>query len=474
MAVAVATSRQPVERSLPFAGLVVLAIGSLDIGLEQSLVLPALPAVAREYEASLIATSWVATGYLLAAVVANPLLGRFGDVFGRRQMLLVALGAFAVGGLTCALAPSIELVIAGRVVQGAGAATGALTLGILRDAASPERLPRSIGIVVGGIAAGGAIGWVLSGLLVDNISTQAIFWFLSALSIVLIAGVLAFVPESPERKRVPIDVAGAVLLGSGLAALLLAISKGNVWHWSSALVLGLFALSAALLAGFALAESRVSHPLVDLTLVARRPFVNANVCVFTAGYASFVVMIVVPQIAATPKSSGYGFGYSTTKTGLLLMPMAVVAMAASWVAGRAVDRVGPRTLMGTGSAAGLAGYALAAAAHSDPAELSSFAAFVGITFGFTLNAIWAVVIRSASGDKASIAAGINGVVRMTGAAIATAAASAAIIGAGLAGPFPADAGFTRAFLTGAIVCAAGIIASLLLPGRSNRTPTSTA
>ena len=474
MAVAVAASRQPVERSLPLAGLVVLAIGSLDIGLEQSLVLPALPAIAREYQASLIATSWVATGYLLAAVVANPLLGRLGDVFGRRQILLVALGAFAVGGLSCALAPSIELVIAGRIVQGAGAATAALTLGILRDAAPPERLTRSIGIVVGGIAAGGAIGWVLSGLLVDNISTQAIFWFLTVLSLSLMVGVLAFIPESPERKRVRIDVAGAVLLGSGLAALLLAISKGNSWHWSSVWVLALFAASATLLVGFTLTEKRVREPLVDLTLVAGRPFANANVCVFMAGYASFVVMIVVPQIAAMPASSGYGLGYSTTKTGLLLMPMAVVAMAASWVAGRSVDRIGPRALMAVGSSAGLAGYILLAVAHGDALELAVFGALIGVTFGFALNAIWSVVIRNATPDKASVAAGINGVTRMTAAAIATAAASAAIISAGLAGPYPAESGFTHAFLTGAIVCAGGIVASVLLPGRSRRAHDSAA
>jgi len=469
MTVAVAVSR-PIERSLSFAGLVVLAIGSLDIGLEQSLVLPALPALAHEYEASLIATSWVATGYLLAAVVANPLLGRLGDVFGRRQMLLVALGAFTIGGLTCALAGSIDLVIAGRIVQGTGAATGALTLGILRDATSPERLARCIGMVTGGIAAGGAIGWVLSGLLVDNISTQAIFWFLAGLSLMLMAGTLAFVPESPERKHVPIDVVGAVLLGSGLAALLLAISKGNSWRWDSARVLALFATSAVLLAGFALVESRVREPLVDLAVVARRPFANANACVFTAGYASFVVMIVVPQIAAMPESSGYGLGYSTTQTGLLLMPMAVVAMAASWVAGRSVDRIGPRALMAMGSATGLAGYIILAVAHNDAAEIAVFGALVGVTFGFALTAIWAVVICSATTDKASVAAGVNGVVRMTGAAIATAVASAAITGAGLAGLFPAEAGFTRALVTGAIACAAGILASLLLPARSSRAP----
>jgi MFS family permease len=365
-------------------------------------------------------------------------------------------------------------VIVGRIVQGTGAAAGALTLGLLREAVPPERLARCIGIVVGGISAGGAIGFVLSGVLVDNVSAPAIFWFLSALSLALIVGAVAFVPESPGRKRVPIDAVGAALFGSGLAALLFAISKGNSWHWDSASVLGLFAASAALLAAFALTESRVQQPLVDLGLVVARPFASANVCVFVAGYSSFVVLIIIPQIAATPEASGYGFGYSTIRTGLLLLPMAVLAMAASWVAGRSLDRIGPRALMAGGSAAGLVGYAFAAVRHGDAVELAVLAALVGVTVGFTLTGIWTVVVRGATADKASIAAGVNGVVRMAASAIAAAAVVAIISGAGLTGPFPAESGFTRAFVMGAIACGAGVVASVLLPGRSGRVQASIA
>ena len=467
MSVAVAAAPR-VERSLSRAGLAVMAVGSLDLGLEQSLILPALPALARHYHASLIATSWVAIGFLVSTVVAIPLLARLGDMFGRRRLLFVALGAFTVGGIICALADSIGLVIAGRIVQGSGAGAGALMLGLLRDAVEPARLNRSLGIVIGGVSAGGAIGSVLSGILVDHISPQAIFWFLAALSLALIFGALAFVPESPSRARVPIDALGGVLLAAGLAALLLAISKGNSWHWTSGAVLGLFAASAALLASFAVTETRVRQPLVDLRFVVKRPFANANVCAFAAGYSIFVVLIVVPQLAAMPAPSGYGFGYSTTKTGLLLVPMAVVAMFCSWLAGRLVDRVGPRTLMAAGSAAGVAGYAFAALAHGSAGEIVILTALVGVTFGVVFPAIAAVVIRSPREDETSIALGVNGVIRTTATAIAAAAAAALITGAGLVGPFPAETGYTRAFVMGAIACGLGVVASVLLPGRAPR------
>src|SRR5918912_347574 len=281
------TAAPPRVRTISYAGLLVVALGSLDIGLEQSLVLPALPALARHYESSLIATSWIVTGFLLSTVVATPLLGRLGDMFGRRRLLFIALGAFTAGGLVCALSGSIGLVIAGRILQGFGSATGALMLGILRESMPGERLTRSIGLVIGGVSAGGPIGSVLSGLLVDHVSARSVFWFLTVLSLALMLGALAFLPETPRLESIRVDVVGAAFLAGAL--------------------------------------------------VAKRPFANANVCALAAGYSFFVVLIVVPQIAAMPTLSGYGFGYSTTRTGLLLVPMAVVALISAWVAGAIID-----------------------------------------------------------------------------------------------------------------------------------------
>jgi MFS family permease len=192
--------------SLSVGGLLVLAFGALDFGLESSIVLPALPVFAQEFGATPITVSWLATGFLLASVVAVPLFGRLGDIFGRRRLLFVALGAFSVGSLICALADSIGLVIAGRIVQGAGAAVGPLAVGIARDAVPREQLTRAIGVLVGAAGAGAAIGFVLSGLLVEHVSVDAIFWFLFGLSIALLAAAVVLVPAAAARARVPVDV----------------------------------------------------------------------------------------------------------------------------------------------------------------------------------------------------------------------------------------------------------------------------
>jgi MFS family permease len=451
--------------SLSLGGLLVLAFGALDFGLESSIVLPALPVIAQRYDASLITVSWLATGFLLASVVAVPVFGRLGDIFGRRRLMLVALGAFAIGSLICAWADSIGVLIAGRIVQGAGAAVGPLAVGIARDALPREQLTVAFGILVGASGAGAAIGFVASGLLVDHFSVDAIFWFLFGLSIVLVAAAIVLVPTAPRGAHVPVDFGGAALIASGLAALLLAISKGNDWGWTSGRNLGLFAGSAALLAAFVVVERSVRHPLVDLALLGKPPFANAMVCAFAVGSALTVVVIAVPQLAALPTVTGYGLGYSTTSTGLLLVPMAVASIGAAWVAGRYVDDVGPRALMAAGSAAAVVGYLSLAIAHGTAAAIAAASGVLGVALGLTVTGILSLVGRSATLDKTSVATAVNAVTRTTGSAVGAAAAAAILTGALTVGPIPAESGFTDCFVMGAIASGSGLLAAALLPGR---------
>jgi MFS family permease len=458
-------SAPPEAKPLSLGGLLVLAFGAADFGLESSIVLPALPVIAQEYSASLISVSWLATGFLLASVVAVPLFGRIGDLFGRRRMLLIALGAFGIGSLMCAVADSIELLIAGRIVQGAGAAVGPLALGIARDTLPREQLTRGIGILVGAAGAGAAIGYLVSGVLVDEVSVESLFWLLFAAAIVLAAGVVALVPAPPPRARASVDVGGAVLVASGLASLLLAISKGNDWGWDSGRVVVLFAGAAALLTAFLVVENRMRQPLIDPTFIAKRPFLQAHVCALAVGIAFAAVVIVVPQIAALPEVVGYGLGYSVTSIGLLLVPMALASIVAAWIAGRIVDLIGPRALMAIGAAAALAAYLLLIAAHDSAAPIATGAAGVGLAVGFCVTAIISVVARAAPLDKTSVAVAVHAVVRTSGIAIGTAATAAIITGAGLVGPLPAESGYTDAFVMGAIASGCALLTSALLPGR---------
>jgi MFS family permease len=454
------------RRGLSAGGTVVLALGALDFGLEQSIIVPALPSFVVSYHTSIIGVAWLVTGFLVAAAVAVPLAGRLGDLVGKKRMLLVSLGAFAAGSLVCALTHSIALAIAGRTVQGLGASVAPLTLGLARDIVPAEDLPRMIGAVIGSANVGGGIGFLASGILVDAFSATAIFWFLFIAGVVLFAGVAAFVPESPVRAEASIDPIGAVLLGSGLAALLLAISKGQAWRWGSASIVGLFLGAAVALLAFGLIEGRRRAPLIDLGLVLRQPFRSTSLCAFAFGFTFFLALLVIPQIAASPSASGYGLGLTVTKIGLMLVPTSAAGLLASWLGGRVVDRVGPRVLVASGSVIGAAAYLFMAYGDRSTASLVVASAVLGVAWGLILTGIYPVVLRSAGADRSGVAAAVTLLFRNIGLSVGVTVAAVVIADAGRIGLFPAEHGYTRALLCGAIGTAVTFAVAFLLPRRT--------
>lgn len=462
---AMSESAELQAQTVPIGAIIALSLGALDFGLETSIVLPALPVLGRHYGASLASLGWFATSFPVVAVAAVPLLGRLGDLVGKRRVLLWALVALAAGSLVCAVAKSIGVAIAGRAIQGAGAAVPPLGLGIARDTFPRDRVPQAIGVLVAGATFGGAIGFLFSGFLVDQFSAAAIFWFLFGFAVLLLLATVGCVAESPQRTEGYVDVAGALLLSGGLIALLLAISEGNRWGWSSGRIIGLFASAAIMLTSFAAVERRVSEPIVDFAVVIRRPFANANLCVLLFGFAFFLGPYVIPQIAASPAASGYGFSLSTTEIGLLLTPTCVVGIAAGWAAGQLVDRVGPRALVSVGALVGVASYVSLALIHGSVAALATGSAGTGISWGLILTGVYSVVMQGVAPDTSGVAAAATVTTRIIGTAVGTQAAFAVIAAAGTEGSFPAESGFTRVFLMGAIGAAATVVAAAFLPGR---------
>jgi MFS family permease len=189
------------------------------------------------------------------------------------------------------------------------------------------------------------------------------------------------------------------------------------------------------LAAFAIVETRVRQPLVNVGLFVARPFAAANLCVFAYGFSLIIVFIVVPQLAAAPTSTGYGLGLSTTGVGLVLLPAGLASVLGGLAGGRAVRHVGPRALVAAGSASAIAGCAFLALADVSTATLAIGAAAVGLAFGLTLTPVVSVIIASAAHDRTSIAVAVNTVTRNTGSAIGSQAAVAVIAGGGLVGIF---------------------------------------
>src|SRR3954469_12032738 len=224
--------------------LAVLATAALAYAVSQTMVAPALPAIQEDLNTTTTGVTWVLTIYLLTASIATPVLGRLGDMFGKEHVLVWVLGMFALGSLVAALSHSIGLLVAGRAIQGFGGAVFPLAFGIIRDEFPPERVAQGIGLISATFGIGGGVGLVAAGVIVDRLSYEWIFWIALIVTAIAIVCTLLFVPESPVKVPAKIDWLGAVLLSIGLGALLLGISEGPRWGWTSARILGLFVASA--------------------------------------------------------------------------------------------------------------------------------------------------------------------------------------------------------------------------------------
>ena len=409
--------------------LVVLAVGVLDVGLEQALVGPALPTIERHYRASPTAGVWVLTGFLLAAAVAIPLAGSLGDRLGRRRVLVWSLGCFAVGSLVCALSSSIRVLIAGRVIQGLGAGLAPLALALAREHVARERVPMAVGALVAAGSIGSVGGLLLAGPLVDHVSVSSIFWLLLAVAVILGCLALGVVPESRKRSAARVDFAGALLLGAALGLLTVAISQGNRWGWSSArtLLVLLFALVA--MVAFIARERMASAPLLDPRALALRSVWSANVAMFALGFSLLIAFALVPLIGAYPKLTGYGLGLSATQIGLILVPSALATLLAGPIGGRVIRHTGARTQAVAAALLATATYVLLATLPPTVAVLALVSIPLGIGVGLGLGAITDLVTLGAPASQTATNVGVNTALRIIatalGAQVATAVVTAA-------------------------------------------------
>ncbi|WP_354699116.1 hypothetical protein DSM112329_04823 [Paraconexibacter sp. AEG42_29] len=456
-----------VERAAPNRTLAILAMGAMAYALAQTMIIPALSQIQDDYGAGQETVTWLLTAFLLTSSVTTPLLGRLGDMYGKERILLYALGVFGLGSLICALGTSIEVLIAGRAVQGAGGAIFPLAFGIIRDEFPPAKVPSSIGLISSTFGIGGGVGLVMAGVLVDHVSVSSIFWASLVVTTMAAVATWRYVPESPVRVKASIDWGGGVLLSLLLSALLLGVSQGNSWGWTSGGVLGLFAASAVLTVAFIAYERRVADPVIDIDLMRERAVWSPNLAAVAVGFAMFGSYILIPEIAQTDKASGYGFGLGTTAAGLLLVPSAVVMLFAGPMSGWLGTRFGSRLPLAVGAGvAGLA-YALLALFHGSLIVIALVGILIGVGIGLSFAAMGNLVVSAVPPESTGVATGVNTIMRSIGGAVgaqisAAMLASESIMG----GAYPAESGYTSAFAltAGAAFVALAVTGLIPRPG----------
>jgi MFS family permease len=275
------TVSAPATGSRTAGVLAVTCLSTLVVNANTSAVSILLPAISEDTGMSVNTLQWAVTGYSLVGAAVIVTSGSMGDVFGRKRVFQLGLLLFVASCVLIAIADSGQMVILGRLIQGAAGATIlACGLSLLSVANSGDAQVRAVSLWGAAAAVGAAVGPLLGGVLVDLTSWQGLFWVDAAVGVLCMVLTVAAVTESRDPNRPPkIDFAGSVLVGLTLAPLVLALSKGGDWGWFSAATVGCFLMCIAAGFAFVAVERRVALPLLDLGLLRNRVLVGATVAI---------------------------------------------------------------------------------------------------------------------------------------------------------------------------------------------------
>ncbi|MGY2704700.1 EmrB/QacA subfamily drug resistance transporter [Nocardioides sp. HB32] len=454
----------PLERRADYrVTFAVLCLGVGAFSLLQSMVNPVLPTIEAGLGTDQATVSWVLTAYLLSASVFTPIIGRVGDKVGKERMLVVALAALAVGSFMAAIATSIGVMIAARVVQGIGGGVLPLTFGIVRDEFPREKVAGAIGTASALLAVGGGVGLVIAGPVVDALSYHWLFWIPMVMTVVAALAAAFYVPESPERTPGRINVGTALLMSGWLVALLVGVTEGHLWGWSSARVIGLFVIAAILLVVWVWAESRSDQPLVDMKMMRIPTVWTVNLVALLFGAGMYATYAFLPQFLQTPESAGYGFGVSVTESGLLLLPQTVASFIAGVMAGRLTVRFGSKAMMVFGAALTAASTLALTLAHDEIWQVLVATSGLGLAFGLAFAAMSNLVVAAVPQSQTGVATGMNTNIRTVGGAIGAAVVTSVITANVQPSGFPHESGYTHGFAVLAIVAAGAAVVGAFVP-----------
>ncbi|MEU5869358.1 MFS transporter [Nonomuraea sp. NPDC047529] len=444
----------------------VLAVAGIVGSLMQTLVVPLIGQLPRLLHAAPADTSWVITVTLLVGAVATPVIGKLGDLYGKRTMMLVCSVPLVAGSVVCALSGSLIPMITGRGLQGLGVGMIPLGVSALRDLLPPQRVGPAIALMSSSMGIGGALGLPISAAVAEYADWRVLFWGAAALSVLVGVLIWLLVPATPAAARGRLDLVGAFGLGAALVCLLLGVSKGGDWGWSSGTTLGLLGGAVLLALLWALWELRVRDPLVDLRTTARPQVLLTNLASILVGFAMYAQSLVLMQILQLPAALGYGLGQSMLAAGLWMAPSGLMMMAVSSLGARLSAARGPKTSLFVGALVIAAGYGAALGLMGWSWGLMIAGCIGSAGVGLAYGAMPALIMGAVPRSETASANSFNTLMRSIGTSVC-----AAVVGVVLAQltvtvgghTLPSETGFRTALMIGCGVAVVAALVTLTLP-----------
>ncbi|WP_042390816.1 MFS transporter [Streptacidiphilus melanogenes] len=453
-----ASAAAPTARRGSTPLILALGLAAMVVSMAQTQVVPILSLLAHDLHASSSGVSWVTTATLLSAAVFTPLLGRVGDLYGKKPTLIAVLAVMVAGSLLAATTTSLTLLIIGRVLQGSATAIFPLALSIIRDQVAHEKLHGAMALVSSTLAFGSGLSLVITGLLTQgtNPNYHSVFWVSTGLSLLALVAVVLLVPNRGHAAGGRIDYLGTLTMAGFLVLLLLGISQGHDWGWTSGKTLGCFVGAVVVAAVWVLVERKVASPLVDMKMFTHRQVAFTNLSGLFIGFASFAQFIGISYLVQMPKQlTGYGFTASVLRASVeYLLPSSLIALIAAPIGGILVRRISARATLAIGALVGVAGFAWLAFAHGSSIGVILAGLLTGTAIAFGYASMPALIAASVPLEQTGIANGINSISRSVGSSIASAVVTSLLASKLIHGlppglpPLPQQSQFTLSFAIG--------------------------
>ncbi|WFR74746.1 MFS transporter [Prescottella defluvii] len=437
------------------------------LSISYMLISIALPDISAHYQTT--QGAWLLTAFLLLGAVTSPLIGKLADTYGKRKLLMVCIALAALGALVSAIAPSFGILVVGRALTGMLNPCLFLVYTLIRDVFPERTVAMSVSVVISGMGLVAIPAPFLAGWLIDTFGFRSMFWFTLICLVVLAPMILLTTDESNLRLRSRLDLIGAVLLGTGIAGVLVGVSFAPEWGWAAPSTLTYLACGAVLFVAWIVSARRIEQPLIDLRLLTNRPVALTTLTSGLVYAVSAVFTIVLPYMAMTPGELGLGYGFGVDAEGFAIFqsPFGATTVLGGVLVGQMVGRVGPRVTMIAGLVLMTAGTVLTALSHENKGSVVIFAAIAGLGTGLsyasTPNLLLATVPRSLQATTGALASVSQNILPAVLPVVAFAVLNSHIAMEVDGQAFYSDTGITIGFLIAAAAAAIAVVTALALP-----------
>lgn len=464
----------PLDRSTRWSATELLCLGAVTtavgaVSFSQTLSVPLIPYLTDHLDANVANVSWIATSTLIASAVVSPIVGRMGDMYGKRWMAIGCMTVTLVGCLLGMVSDTLAPLIVARVLQGVGAGAIPVGFGIIRDQLATRHLVvASSAIMVGGAGIGAGAGPIAASALISRWGSEA--GFAAATAVVAVSIVLLVVGTRGTDRRYParFDIVGALGLSVVLVATMLALTRGATWGWTSPITLSLVVGGFGLLWWWVRWERSANSPMVDIEASSSGPVLIAHLGGMVAGFSTFAQYLVVVTLVTRPASTGYGLGRTLASAGLIQLPGVLALAAALLGAAPVIRRWGARRVLTVSSLVLGIGFVVGIFFHDSPAQIIIGLIVINIGLGPVYCVLPVLILETVEPSATSAVNAANSLARQTGSVVAT--AFTGMILAALVGTDgePREAALNTIYVLAAVAAIAVSVATVALGRRFTR------